>query len=96
MAATRLDKRIDTAAMVPHFTGAELSVSYHEERYEGYLWACDSCGLVWERKWHADECGERGHVLSFSQRYGGFVENGVWQGGSEYVRRSHGRIGEKG
>ena len=90
--AHRLEPSEHTA-MVPHFTGAELSVSYREERYEGYLWACYYCGLVWERKGYADECGEREHALSFPQRYGGFVENGIWKGGSVYVRQSLGKRG---
>jgi len=70
----------------------DADVTYIERSIEGYAWACDGCGLLWEKKWHAEKCESRGHVKSFDQRYGGYVENGVWRGGKAYTRFAIGRV----
>jgi hypothetical protein len=75
---------------------AYMDGSFSESTYEGYLWRCDGCGLVWERHWHAEKCAERGHCDSFVQTYYGrgpggsnAVVNGVFQGSvNTYTRRA--------
>lgn len=69
--------------------------SYREDVYEGYLWQCLGCGLVWTRKGQAVQCEKRGHVDHFEDGpYGVWMLlNGVPQpypGGSLqwYTRRA--------
>lgn len=62
MSAVRME-RASTIVMEPHADG-----SYHEHTIQGaYLWKCSECGLVWEKKWHAESCTQRSHVESFEQ-----------------------------
>lgn len=83
---TRLE-RVDTAFMEPHLAGDSLH--YVETTEEGYLYRCDECGLVWEKKWHARECAGRGHKTSFEQGpYGRcWIENGRMMGSPVYYTR---------
>ena len=74
---------------VIHNLGA--SVEWDEQSFEGHLWGCVGCGLVWDRKWHASDCEKRNHVVRWAQRYGGWVENGVHKGGRSYPRIARGR-----
>jgi len=70
----------------------EGNATYKERTITGFAWACDSCGLIWEKKWHAEGCTGRGHLRSFEQRYGGYVENGIHRGGTSFTRQSIGRM----
>jgi len=65
--------------------------TWHEKSIEVSLTACSSCGLLWDRKWQAESCEKRGHVESFPQHYGGYVENGVYKPANTYIRKSYGR-----
>jgi hypothetical protein len=83
--------KCETAAMEPTVTG-----NYYERSYEGYLWRCDGCGLLWTKRWHAETCESRGHKTMFKQGPYGCtgVVNGVMQGNlTWYDRVSVGREG---
>jgi len=90
MAAVRKLGKVQSGAMVPHVSGD--SIWWEEERIEPHSYACLGCGNVWSRKWQAETCEDRGHVASFAQRYGGFVENGIHKGSVEYTRQRIDRI----
>jgi hypothetical protein len=47
------------------------SLLYRETSYEAYAWMCPGCRLVWAKQHQAARCGERGHVTSFTETYGG-------------------------
>lgn len=75
-----------TAIMTPTLDGG-----YVEHTIEAaHAWRCDGCGLVWEKRWHAEACEERGHVPSFQQGPYGvkYVENGQPVGDLRYYQRS--------
>ena len=76
-----------TTTMMETFSGA----TWHEKSIDVWLIACSSCGLMWDRKSQAESCKERGHVESFPQSYGGYVENGVYKPANTYIRNSYGR-----
>jgi hypothetical protein len=83
-AVTRRE-RIDGQAstMEPNAFGngyVELTIEHK------YAWRCDGCGLVWDRKWHAESCPSRNHATRWEQRYGGRVENGRHVGYTAYTR----------
>ena len=65
--------------------------TWHSKDIEVSLTACSSCGLLWDRKWQAESCEERGHVESFPQHYGGYVENDEYKPSKTYIRKSYGR-----
>jgi hypothetical protein len=52
--------------MEAHLSGD--SVYYTEAEVTSAAYACE-CGRVWAKRWYAETCGERGHVLKFSQKY---------------------------
>ena len=104
MAAVKTDHKIATATMELHAT---LNDMFYVERAlnDSPLWYCSECGLLWDRQWQADQCGEgtyrecspnrdikRNHRSSFPQHYGGGVENDVYKPAATYVRHSYGRI----
>jgi hypothetical protein len=78
--------------MEMRFHGPALNVTYIEKTISGNAWACEDCGLIWEKRWYADSCTKRGHALAFEQTYGGYLEFGVHKGGARYTRYSQGRI----
>lgn len=64
---TRLEK-IETTMMEPILSG-DTGIHYVEKTITGYAWCCNACGLVWDRKWMAEQCGERKHRPTFDQVY---------------------------
>lgn len=54
--------RTVTGVMEPMMDG-----SFRETSYEGNLWRCEECGLVWDKKWYAETCAQREHATSFQQ-----------------------------
>jgi hypothetical protein len=83
---TRRDK-INTEIMEPHLT--QNTFYYVETTVEQVSsWRCDGCGLVWEKKWHAESCENRDHKTSFEQRYGGTIVNGKHVGYRAFVRKA--------
>tara|TARA_Y100000593_G_scaffold80485_1_gene150284 strand:+ start:323 stop:592 length:270 start_codon:yes stop_codon:yes gene_type:complete len=64
--------------------------SYWMKGISPTLYACGECKLMWDRKWQAQECGNRNHVKSFQQHYGGIVENNVYKPRASYTRKSYG------
>lgn len=73
------------------------ATDYMEPMLHGYVqrtaeyasaWKCSDCGLVWQKKWYADTCGDRGHKSAFQQHYGGYVLNGKYVGGTSYTRQA--------
>jgi hypothetical protein len=64
--------------------GPLLEGGYVESSYQRYLWRCDLCGLVWDRKDYAQGCAERGHRASFEQ--GPYVVATVENGESKPFR----------
>lgn len=71
-ARSRPLEAIQAAVMEPdmHGTYREVGVAKHAHM-------CLACGLVWQIKWHADTCGDRGHKAAWKQRYcAGTVING--------------------
>ena len=104
MVAVKTDRRIATAMMEVH---ANVYDVWYEERAleDSPLWYCSECGLLWDRQWQADQCGEgtyqecaplknvkRNHRSSFPQHYGGGVENDVYKPAATYIRQSYGRV----
>ena len=83
---SRLEAR-KTTIMEPVLSGD--SVVYRQADVDGYLWRCEDCGLVWDKKWYADSCSKRSHVPSFEQGPYGVthMENGVPQGRLYYYTR---------
>ena len=87
MVAIKTDRTVDTAMMEIHATVNR--VWYEEEALEDNpLWYCSECGLLWDRKWMAEQCGDgtyvecvpfqnvkRNHRSSFPQHYGGRSEH---------------------
>lgn len=83
--AIRLEQSA-TAVMEPTING-----DYFERTIEGaHLWMCPKCRLVWQKRWHAEQCGARGHATSFEQGPYGCTGtlNGVPQGNLTYYTRS--------
>ena len=77
--------------MEPIVRNLEAAAEWQLSTFEGHLWGCMGCGLVWDRKWHASDCEKRNHVVRWAQRYGGRVENGVHKGGRSYPRIARAR-----
>lgn len=76
-----------TSWMTPTLDGG--FVEAHEEK--AHAWRCDGCGLVWEKRWHAETCESRKHITSFEQGPYGVsrVENGKLVGNLKwYTRRA--------
>lgn len=46
--------------MEPLYSGG-----FQEAAYQGRLWRCGGCGLVWTRRYQAEGCEARGHVPSY-------------------------------
>lgn len=46
------------------------SMVYDHVAINATTYACTGCGLVWERKWHAETCEKREHAVKFPQHYG--------------------------
>lgn len=71
-----------------------LDGNYSPSSYEGHLWRCNGCGLVWTRRHEAFECEGRKHAASYAKRYGvRYVLNGEPVGGYEIVYRAVRREG---
>jgi len=77
--------------MEPIVRNLSAAAEWRHSTFEGHLWGCVGCGLVWDRKWHATNCEDRKHVARWEQRYGGITENGVHKGGRTYPRIARGR-----
>ena len=84
--------KVSAEMMAPRISGDQ--VWYSEEEIEARSYAClgESCGLIWDRKHHAEKCESKGHAPEWSQGYGGKVENGVYKPAVSYVRRAIGRL----
>lgn len=82
---TRLEER-PTAIMEPLMDGGFVESTIEH----AHLWRCDGCGLVWQKRWHAETCAERGHKPSFEQGPYGVthVVNGRLMGNPRYYTRS--------
>ena len=69
-----------------------LDGSFREATIDkSHNWRCDGCGLVWEKRWHAETCESRSHRASFEQGPYGvrYVENGRPVGDLKwYTRRA--------
>ena len=76
----------ETSVMEPTLAGSYVETVLEQT----HLWRCDGCGLVWEKRWHAQSCEERGHARSFDQGPYGvrYVENGRPVGNLRWYRRS--------
>lgn len=85
------DKRNHQVMEVTHVY-EDGSATYAERTITGFAWGCDSCGLIWEKKWHAESCSQHGHQPRFEQHYGGYVVNGQHRGGTSYTRHAIGRV----
>jgi hypothetical protein len=82
---TRMEP-ITTEAMEAYAITAD-SVLYREQEYKAYGWRCDSCQLVWAKRWYAESCGDRDHQPTFVQTYGRRLDSyGKYVGGVDYVR----------
>ena len=104
MTAIKTDRKIATAMMEVH--ASTTDVWYAEKKLEDSpLWYCSECGLLWDRQWQAEQCGDgtyqecypvkqikRNHRTSFPQYYGGYVENDVYKPSATYIRKSYGRV----
>lgn len=70
--ATRREM-VDCPFMEPYQDGSFVATSK-----VGYAWRCDDCGLVWDRKHYAENCGRRQHVAHWRRGYGAtMILNGV-------------------
>lgn len=87
MVAIKTERRVDTGMMEVH---ASLTNVWYEEKVleDSPLWHCSECGLLWDRKSYAEDCGEgtylecsplkrvkRNHRSSFPMHYGGRYEH---------------------
>jgi hypothetical protein len=74
----------ETAVMEPTITG-----TYVERTVKSALWRCEGCGLVWEKRWHAETCESRGHKDRFAQGPYGVqrMENGKLVGTLHWYER---------
>jgi hypothetical protein len=88
------DKREHEIMEITHVS-ADGNATYAERTISGYAWSCDGCGLIWEKRWHAEGCAERSHAPSFAQHYGGYTENGQHKGGTSYTRQAIGKVKEE-
>jgi hypothetical protein len=88
---TRVGSKREHNVMEPILTPDGSDAGYVERTIEGFAWMCDDCGLIWEKKWHAETCIRRSHVRVWEQRYGGYVENGIHRGGKAFPRVAIGR-----
>jgi hypothetical protein len=77
--------------MEPIVRNLEAAAEWQLSTFEGHLWGCVGCGLVWDRRWHAEQCEDRNHVTRWEQKYGGRIgANGVQQW-TRYERVARGR-----
>ena len=86
MTAIKTDRKIATAMMEVH--ASTTDVWYVEkELQDSPLWYCSESGLLWDRQWQAEQCGDgtyiqanplkkvvRNHCTEFPQHYGGHSE----------------------
>ena len=95
MSKVTIQEPILTGVMQAHVS--DRSVTFAEASYQGNAWRCEGCGLVWEKRWHAETCDKRDHRTSFVQQYfrpgpgpmGNAIVDGVYQGKVlEYTRQS--------
>jgi hypothetical protein len=56
---------------------------FHEVGVAKHAHQCLGCGLVWQIKWHADSCADRGHKSHWQQRY---YSGAIINGKPEYER----------
>ncbi len=86
MSTTTRRERTERGTMTHYYDG-----HVEEASYAGFLWACDGCGLVWERRHAAESCADREHRHRYVDVYWGQVTG---QGGQripvkrEYERRA--------
>lgn len=64
---TRLDQTINHEIMEPRILGED--VYYSEKPVTTHIYRCDGCGLLWNKRWYADTCGERKHISVWAQTY---------------------------
>ena len=81
---------VETEMMEMRFSGVELNVSYEQVGIQSNSYGCTGCGLVWDRKWYAEQCEDRNHVSKWEQRYGGIVENNIHKNYKAYQRNARG------
>ena len=75
---------ITTRWMTPLINGGFVEAS--EQAHE---WRCDGCGLVWDKRNHAQDCEKRGHLAHWEAGPYGvtYVLNGVPQGNLRWYPR---------
>jgi hypothetical protein len=90
MSAIKTTIKVESIMMDPRVS--DSSVWWVEKDINPTLYYCSECQLLWSRKWHAEKCGQRNHITSFPQHYGGVNENGVYKPRATYMRHSYGRF----
>ncbi len=68
MSTTTRRERTERGTMTHYYDG-----HCEEAAYSGFLWACDGCGRVWERRHAAEGCDGRGHPDYYIDTYWGKV-----------------------
>lgn len=91
-----MEKAIQKGRHQSEIMEAMLDGTWRERTTKGFSWQCADCGLIWEKRWHAETCGDNGrnHRASFEQGPYGITGtlNGVPQGNIKYyTRRAVGR-----
>tara|TARA_Y100000310_G_scaffold249788_1_gene255910 strand:- start:1552 stop:1848 length:297 start_codon:yes stop_codon:yes gene_type:complete len=81
---------VETEMMEMRLSGEALNVSYEQVGIQANSYGCTGCGLVWDRKWYAEQCEDRNHVSKWEQRYGGIVENNIHKNYKAYQRNARG------
>ena len=76
--------RVSTSMMEPNMM-SEVDI-WREVGIEANTYGCTGCGLVWDRKWYAEQCEDRNHAHTWEQRYGGRIENERHVGYKAYSR----------
>ena len=86
---------VSTAMMEPRLSGQD--VYYAEVDINNPSYACmdTACGLIWDRKHHAESCESRGHVSQWHQGYGGMVEHGIYKPAQTYPRTAIGKLSKE-
>ena len=92
MSAIRRLERIQAGSMELHIDLAGDAAYYVEGTINPHTYACLGCGLVWDRKWHAEQCEDRQHVTEWAQHYGGRTENNVYKPAQSWPRVARGRV----
>lgn len=87
MAAIKLPETTEWEFMEAVLVG-EQDVSYRPYTATVHLWKCSDCGLVWPTQHQAENCPARKHRVSYVTYHGGYFENGVHKGGTEFVRQA--------